>query len=378
MDPRQWKDRLGEEASRDLLRRLPAARAEGEDLVDLGSNDYLGLSRHPRVVGAARAALLEHGAGAGAARLLRGHTRAHEALESALAALKGTEAALVFASGYATNLGLLSSIADEGDAIFCDRLDHASLVDGARMSRARVYFYDHDRLDRLEAGLRRVEGDGHRWIVTDGVFGMDGRLAPLPELLGLARAHDATLVVDDAHATGVIGPAGAGSCAHFGLDTADVIQMGTLSKALGSQGGYVAASRACIDWLVQHARAFVYSTGLAPSCAAAAREALDVVRDEPHWNERLQLHLTRLREGLAASGWRVMGEAPCPMLAVWAGEPGRALALSARLRERGVIAPAIRPPTVPRGTSRLRLAPRASHGPEEIDRVLEAFGRAGD
>ncbi len=383
MRPEDWSAELERAAAGGLRRRLPVpdGRGEGNDAagIDLGTNDYLGLRRHPRLAAAAISAIEDAGTGAGASRLLRGNLSVHLELEAALAELKRTEATLVFSSGYAANLGLLSVLgSSEDDTLFLDRLDHASLVDGARLARARVYFYDARDLDRLDRQLQRTPAKGARWIVTDGVFSMDGTLAPLPELVALARRHRAGLVIDDAHATGVVGPGGAGTLAHFGIEPSEeIVQMGTLSKALGSQGGYVAGSRALIDLLVQRSRSFVYSTGLAPAAAAAAQEALRVIADEPERGARLQRHQQALREGLRRRGWRVLGEAPAPMLAVQVGEPEDAVALSERLRARGVLAPAVRPPTVPRGTSRVRLAARADMSEEIVERVVEAFGAVG-
>jgi 8-amino-7-oxononanoate synthase len=306
---------------------------------------------------------------------LRGNTPVHEALEGALAHLKSTPAALVFASGYAANLGVLAALCEPDDVIYCDRLDHASLVDGARLGRAHLHFYDHTDLDRLESRLRRAEcTPGARWIATDGVFSMDGTLAPLPELATLAHRYGAVLVVDDAHATGVLGPGGAGTLAHFGIDPENIVQIGTLSKALGSQGGFVAGDAELIEWLVQRARAFIYSTGIAPALAAAAHEALRIVEEEPQRRARLHAHVRSLRVGLCERGWTVLGEEPAPMIAVVTGSADSALQLSERLHGHGVIAPAIRPPTVPKGTSRVRLAPRADFTEAEVERVLDAFG----
>ena len=381
-----WSGRLDDEARRGLRRRLPEARSPVEAeasaadpaVLDLGSNDYLGLSTHPRVVGAASRALADWGVGSGASRLLRGNTLAHEELEARLAALKRTAAALVFSSGYAANLGLLAAVGEPEDVIYCDRLDHASLVDGARLARASVHFYRHGDPEHLERKLRRrAAGTGRVWVATDGVFSMDGTLAPLPDLLEVVRRHGARLIVDDAHATGVIGRDGAGTLAHFDLPVDGVVQMGTLSKALGSQGGYVAGDRDLVDWLVQRARSFVYSTGLAPALASAALASLDVVVDEPARRDRLQGHLRRLRDELGAQGWTVRGVAPAPMIAVEVGEAEAATALAAALAERGILAPAIRPPTVPDGTSRVRLAPRANLSSEAIDRIVAAFGEIG-
>jgi 8-amino-7-oxononanoate synthase len=372
MHPKHWKDRLEAEAELGLLRHLPDSTSLAPGTINCGSNDYLGLSRHPRVIAAAHAALDEYGAGATASRLLRGNRQIHTELEADLARLKGTEAALVFSSGYAANLGLLSAICDRDDTVLCDRLDHASLIDGARLSRASLRFYAHGDIEHLERQLSRARSSGHTFVVTDGIFSMDGILAPLPALKEAVDRHGATLVVDDAHATGVVGVDGAGTLSHFGLATDGVIQVGTLSKALGAQGGYVAGSTALIDLLVQRARAFIYSTGLNPSAAAAARVALQVAVDEPVWRERLNRNLELLRSGLAAAGMRVYGVAPAPMCAVHVGSAREATRVASELAQRGIIAPAIRPPTVPEDTSRIRMAPTADLDPEEVERVVAA------
>lgn len=370
MRSEEWRKRLEFEASRGLRRRLPDASGAGPNSIDCGSNDYLGLSRHPRVIAAARTALEEFGAGATASRLLRGNREIHVQLEEALAALKGTASALVFSSGYAANLGLLSAICDREDTIFCDSLDHASLVDGARLARASLRFYNHADADHLDRQLARRSG-GHAWIVTDGVFSMDGALAPLPELLEVADRHGATLIVDDAHATGVVGADGAGTLSHFGIDPSKVIQVGTLSKALGAQGGYVCGPTELTDVLVQSSRAFIYSTGLNPAAAAAALEGIRVSVDEPQWRERLHANLQLLRSGLHDAGRTIYGQAPAPMCAVHVGEADDAMRAAATLADAGILAPAIRPPTVPAGTCRIRLAPTASLESAEVQRVLD-------
>mgnify|MGYP006290299975 CR=1 FL=1 len=374
MSARDWERRLAEEESRGLRRRLPPPRA-ADGHVDLSSNDYLGLRRDPRVLAAAHRALDAEGAGAGASRLVGGNARTHVELEEDLAALKRTEAALVFSSGYAANLGLLTAISEPEDVILCDRLDHASLVDGARLARAELRFYHHGDVDHLRRQLRRSQGRGRIWIATDGVFSMDGVLAPLPGLVAAAEEFDATVIVDDAHATGVVGPGGAGTVRHFDVDPARVIQMGTLSKALGAQGGFVAGPRSLIDWLVQGARSLIYSTGLAPPVAAAAREAIAVARTDDALRARRAANFGRLVDGLRAQGWTVWGEAPAPMFAVIVDGPDAAVDLSRALAADGVIAPAIRPPTVPRASCRIRLAPTAAMDDAALDRVLEAFAR---
>jgi 8-amino-7-oxononanoate synthase len=372
MHPKHWRERLVAEAELGLRRHLPNPASLAPGTIDCGSNDYLGLSRHPLVVAAAHAALDEYGSGATASRLLRGNRAIHEELEADLARLKGTEAALVFSSGYAANLGLLSAVCDRDDTVLCDRLDHASLIDGARLSRASLRFFAHGDVDHLERQLGRVRSSGHTFVVTDGVFSMDGLLAPLPALREVTDRHGATLVVDDAHATGVVGVNGAGTLSHFDMEAGGVIQVGTLSKALGAQGGYVAGSKELIDLLVQRARAFIYSTGLGPSAAAAARVALQVVVDEPVWRERLHRNLEMLRSGLEEANKQLYGLAPAPMCAVHVGSARDASRVASELEQRGIIAPAIRPPTVPDGTSRIRLAPTAGLNGEDVERVVNA------
>jgi len=375
MRPENWRKRLESEASKGLRRTLPDAALPPGGTIDCGSNDYLGLSRHPRVIAAARDALERYGAGATASRLLRGNREIHVELEEELAALKGTPSALVFSSGYAANLGLLSVICDRGDTIFCDSLDHASLVDGARLARASLRFYNHADPAHLDRQLARRSG-GHAWIVTDGVFSMDGTLAPLPELLEVADRHGATLIVDDAHATGVVGPNGAGTLSYLGVEPSRAIQMGTLSKALGAQGGYVCGPAELTELLVQSSRAFIYSTGLNPAAAAAALEAVRVSIEEPQWRERLHANLHALRTGLLATGRTIYGEDPAPMCAVHVGEADEAMRVAATLAQNGVLAPAIRPPTVPAGTCRIRLAPTAALEEAQVRKVIDEVLRA--
>lgn len=373
MHPEHWPDQLEIQASRGLRRRLPDPAPALPGVLDCGSNDYLGLSRHPRVIAAAHAALDQYGAGSTASRLLRGNRPVHAELEAELAAFKGTQSALVFSSGYAANLGLLTSITDREDTIFCDSLNHASIVDGARLAAASVRFYHHADADHLARQLARRKGEGHAFVVTDGVFSMEGTLAPLPALVEVTQEYGATLIIDDAHATAVAGPEGRGSLAHFGLAPEAAIQVGTLSKALGAQGGFVAGSQALTDLLVQSARAFIYSTGLNPAAAAAATQALRVSVDEPQWRERLHHNLDRVRTGLVAQGERIYGEHPAPMCAVQVGEADAAVQLAQELGAHGVIAPAIRPPTVPQGSSRIRLAPVATMTDQDVDRLLSVM-----
>jgi 8-amino-7-oxononanoate synthase len=345
-------------------------------LINLASNNYLGLAADPRLVAAAQAALAQWGVGAGASRLVSGQCEAHAALEADLADFKGTEAALVFTSGYAANVGVLAALAGPRDHIFADHLNHASLVDGCRLTHAHFYHYRHKDVQELDDLLRRTPTRGQKFIVTDSLFSMDGDLAPLPALVEIAERWEAILIVDDAHGTGVIGPQGRGAVEHFGLAGRVPVQIGTLSKALGVQGGFVAGSRQLIELLIHRARSFVFSTGLAPVLAAAAREALHQARVENWRREARRRHLDRLRTELERLGYRVLGEAEAPMAAVLVGEPEAAIALATHLESRGVFAPAIRPPTVPAGTSRLRLAPMATHTEDQIESVLSAFSMA--
>lgn len=328
--------------------------------LDLSSNDYLGLARHPRVAEAACRAARQFGSGARASRLVGGHLPEHTALEAELASWKGCEAALVFSSGYAANLGLLGSLAHSGARFLCHKRNHASLVDGCRLAQslgAQVrYFEDWTKLTRLLA----TPYPGQTFIVVDGVFSMDGDVFDLRCGLELARQHDAMIVLDDAHGTGTLGPTGKGLSQHCGLSSEEtqdrLITVGTLSKALGSQGGFVAGRRLLVDFLVGNARSFVFSTGLNPPAAAAAQEALAVLQEEPARVQRLQENAARLFQLLTEAGCQLACRQPLtPIISILLGDAGLALACSARLREAGVWCPAIRPPTVAAGTSRVRL-----------------------
>jgi 8-amino-7-oxononanoate synthase len=357
--------------------------AYGDEELVFASNDYLGLAGDERVAGAGAAAAREVGTGAGASRLVTGDTGAHRALERDLAAAKGEPRALVFSSGYATNVGTITALAP--DVVFSDALNHASIVDACRLSDADVVVYDHADPDALAARMAEREqraggsdGDGGgecpTWlVVTDSVFSMDGDVAPLAELCSVAERYGAWVMVDEAHATGLYED-GAGIVGREGLGDRVQVRMGTLSKALASQGGYVVGSEPLIEHLVNAARSFVFSTGLAPPAAAAAREALEIARTGER-RERLWTNVERLREGLVDAGFDVWGETQ--ILPVVVGDREAALALSEAVREHGVVAPAIRPPTVPEGTSRVRVAPTAGHTDEEIDRCVAAFRTAG-
>ena len=350
----------------------PRVTVNGRTVIQLCSNDYLGLAAHPAVTRAAAEAALEYGAGAGSARLIVGTSAPHAELERDIAQLKQTEAAVVLSSGYHANTGVLPILAGAEDVIFSDELNHASLIDGCRLSRAAIRVYKHGDAEHLERLLREAGGFRRRLIVTETVFGMDGDLAPLADLVVAAQRHDASLVVDEAHATGVFGPRGGGLVSELGLTDAVDVQIGTLSKALGSLGGYVAGSRTLIDWVINAARTFVYTTALPPSAAAAAREAIAVLAAEPERRDRLWSHAAWLRERLAALGYR-LGPSRSPILALLVGDAETAVRLSDALLARGVLVPAIRPPTVPDGTARLRVAPMATHTADDLAGALDAF-----
>lgn len=323
-------------------------------LVSFASNDYLGLTRHPAVVAAARDAASRWGTGAGASRLVVGSRPVHDELEAALASWKGAEAALLFPTGYAANVGVLTTFGIEGNHIFSDELNHASIVDGCRLSRADVSVYPHLDLDHLASRLRTTTG--RAVVVSDTVFSMDGDVAPVGALVALCAAHDALLVLDEAHA--VLGPS-----VHVPAD-APVLRVSTLSKALGAQGGFVVGPRAYVELLVNRARPFVFSTALAPPAAAAALAALAVMQSAEG---------EALVERLGALVERVAPGHPSPIVPIVLGDEAAAVAASDALLERGIVVPAIRPPTVPPGTSRLRVALSAAHTDDEVDRLEEAL-----
>ena len=375
-------EELEDLSRRSLLRKLPDAleapgplvRLDGRELVVLNGNDYLGLSRHPRVLEAAARAVREVGASSTGSRLLAGNLSLHEALERDLATFKRCEAVTLFGSGYLANLGVLGALVRRGDVIVGDRLNHASLIDGVRATGAHVRHVRHGDLGAMDR-LLAAPCEGFRWIVVDGVFSMDGDLADLPALLDLAARHEAMVVLDEAHATGVIGPTGRGSVEHHGLTAGDLdrlIQVGTLGKALGGYGAFVAAPAWVREVLVNRARPFIFSTALPPAVLAAAREALAVLGDDPGLVARVQARAVFLRTALADLGIPVPpGETP--IVPVPVGPADRALDLAARLRDSGVLVQAIRPPTVPPGRSRLRLTVRSDHEERDLERVVTAF-----
>ena len=365
-----------------LRRRLRplASASDAEVLLDgrrvllLSSNNYLGLATHPAVKAAACAAIQRWGCGTGASRLIAGHLELHAEVEAKLAALKGTEAALLFPSGYQANVGAITTLVGRGDHVFSDALNHASIVDGCRLSRASVHVYPHRDVQTLEAELAATARGGRRLIVTDSVFSMDGDRAPLEALAALAEHYHSWLMVDEAHATGVLGPGGAGLAEAEGLGARVTVHMGTLGKALGAAGAYVAGARALVDLLVNRARTFIYTTGLAPAAVAAAGAALEVVATEPERRAALVQNAATLRDGLRALGLDARGDTHIVPLMV--GDNRAALAFADALLARDVHALAIRPPTVPPGTARLRVTPMATHTAAQLERALAAFADA--
>lgn len=348
---------------------------DGRRLLSLSSNNYLGLANHPALIEAAVQATREFGVGSGASRLISGSMRLHHELERRLAAFKGAEACLLFTSGYHANLGVISALVGEGDAVFSDELNHASLIDGCRLSRAAVSVYPHADVAGLETRLRSVPAR-RRLIVTDSIFSMDGDAAPLADICNLAERCDAMVMVDEAHATGVLGPGGAGLVEALGLGSRVAVQMGTLGKALGGFGAYVAGSAALIDFLVNRSRTFIFTTALPPAVAAAALAALDLVEREPQRRSALRRHGARLRQGLRACGYDVRGDETSHIVPVIVGDAEATMALSASLFERGVLAHGIRPPTVAPGTARIRATVMATHSDADLDAAVAAFAAA--
>ncbi|ALA60171.1 8-amino-7-oxononanoate synthase [Nitrospira moscoviensis] len=379
-----FRHKLDQLAAHSLTRRLtglssatgPTVQFSGRRVILLSSNDYLGLATHPEVVQASVEATQRYGAGAGASRLVSGTLPPHQELESTIAAFKQTDAALAFSSGYLANLGVIGCLIGRGGLILADRLCHASLIDGCRLSGATFRVYRHADSAHVEALLRRRQPGRPTLIVTDGLFSMDGDLAPLPELAALARRYDATLYVDDAHGTGVMGETGRGTIEHFAMESAIPFHMGTLGKALGSSGAYVAGPQDLIDYLINTSRPFIFTTAPPPGAMAAAAAALGVMQHEPDRRARLWANQRRFSEGLRRLGFRLTASVS-PILPLLVGTAAQAIAFAEQLLAHGVMAPAIRPPTVPDGTSRIRVTVTSEHTADQLDEALVAFERAG-
>jgi 8-amino-7-oxononanoate synthase len=352
----------------------PRVQLDGAEVLLLCSNNYLGLADHPHVRAAAADAAERYGAGAGASRLISGSMSLHAELERRLAAFKGSEAALLFGSGYLANTGAVAAVAGEGGVVFSDELNHASIIDGCRLAGARTFVYRHRDVEHLEWGLQEAGASGQRLIVTDSVFSMDGDVAPLCELVELARRNDCLLMVDEAHGTGALGPGGRGAVAAAGLSGEVDVVIGTLGKALGGYGAYACASAELIELLVNTARPFIYSTAPPPPSVGAALAALGVLEARPYIVEQLRRNAATLRGALAAEGLEI-GGSRTQIVPLIVGEAKTATVLCERTLRDGVFAQAIRPPTVPEGSSRLRLTVMATHRADELRGAAHVIGR---
>src|SRR4051812_3594175 len=369
------EDRLEDLKESGLYRKLrvisgpqgPRVLLDGKPVLLLCSNNYLGLADHPRVREAAAEGAMRWGVGAGASRLVSGGMTIHRRLEEQLAEFKGTDACLLFGSGYLANAGIVSALARAGEVVFSDSLNHASIVDGCRLSKAETFVYDHCDMEHLEWGMREAGGRGSL-IVTDGVFSMDGDIAPLEEIVELAGRYDARVMVDDAHGLGAVGPGGRGAVADAGLEDEVDVVVGTLGKSLGSYGAYACTSRTMSKYLINAARTLIFSTALSPPAVAAAGAALDLLVEDPRRVDRLQRNAKIMREALAGEGMAT-GDSSTQVLPLVVGAADDAVRVCERALEKGIFAQAIRPPTVPEGSSRLRLAVMASHTRTELQQA---------
>jgi glycine C-acetyltransferase len=348
----------------------------GKEVIQLSSNNYLGLTTHPRLKKAALEAVEKYGAGTGSVRTIAGTFSMHEELEKRLAEFKHTEAALVFQSGFTSNVGVISSILTDEDVVISDELNHASIIDGIRLTKASRRIYKHNDLDDLEKALKETQNFRVRLVVTDGVFSMDGDIAPLPQIVELAEKYNALVMVDDAHASGVLGKNGRGTVDHFGLHGRVHIQVGTLSKAIGVLGGYVAGPNVLRDYLIHRARPFLFSTSHPPAVTAACHAALDVLLEEPELIDRLWDNTRFFKEGLKKLGFDI-GVSETPITPVIVGDDALAMRLSDELFEEGVYAQGIVYPTVPKGKARVRTIVSAAHTKEELAFALDAFEKVG-
>ena len=380
-DPLKWLESSLQSLKDDYLYREPTIRSGPQSArivvngcahLNFSSNDYLGIANDPEVIRAIQKVVTNAGWGSGASPLVTGRTAAQAELERHLAAFENTEAALVFPSGFAANSGTLSCLTTEEDVIFSDANNHASLIDGCRLSRAQIEVYDHVDMNSLRKQLSKHPQAKRRVIVTDGLFSMDGDLAPLPELAEIAEHHQAILVVDEAHATGVLGSNGRGACEYFDVEHLVPIRIGTMSKALGSIGGFVVGSQPLVDWLFNRTRSFVFSTALPAACHVAAQTALSIIKQEPQRRISALHTAQRVREELTRQGWSV-GEGISQIIPVRIGDPRLTMQLAEKLREASLWVAGIRPPSVQVGSSMLRISVSYAHQHEDIDRLLTAM-----
>lgn len=348
----------------------------GKKFLLFSSNNYLGLATDSRLKKKATEGILKYGTGAGGSRLTTGNFDIHDQLEATIADFKKAEAAIVFSSGYLANMGVISSVMKTGDVIFSDAWNHASIIDGCRLSHAKTIVYEHADMVDLERKLRQSHGDGKKLIVTDGVFSMDGDIAPLPEMVELAKEYKAYIMIDDAHATGVLGNDGRGTADYFGLKDEIDFTVGTLSKALGAEGGFVATSSIAKNYLLSNARSFIFQTALSPSAIEAAREGISIVQNEPERRAQLLKNAQYLRLQLAQCGFVVRG-GETAIISLIIGGSHEAMQFSEKLMDEGIFIPAIRPPTVPKGSSRLRITVMATHTIEQLNTVISKMKKIG-
>ncbi|WP_100403836.1 8-amino-7-oxononanoate synthase [Bacillus sp. FJAT-42315] len=374
--------RLDETKASNLYRQLrtmsTAPRSErimeGQSQLVFSSNDYLGLANERCLVYAAETILHEFGVGSSGSRLTTGHTEWHQKLEERIANFKKTEAALLFSNGYLANIGVLSSLPEKGDVILSDQFNHASIIDGCRLSKANTVVYDHINMSHLEQRLQETQVYERRFIVTDGVFSMDGTIAPLDQIMSLAKQYEAFVIVDDAHGTGVLGENGRGTSEFFNVQP-DVM-IGTLSKAVGTEGGFVAGSKMLIDFLLNHARTFIFQTSIPPAICAASYVAFELIEQGQVKRQQLFAKIIEIKTSLEEMGFIVTGD-DTPIIPIIIGENDVALTFAKKLTESGIYAPAIRPPTVPAGESRIRLTVTADHTDEDIQTLLQTFHLIG-
>jgi 8-amino-7-oxononanoate synthase len=379
-----FRDEINDLKKKGLYRELKTIEGEqdssvimdGKRVLMFSSNNYLGLANHPGLKQASVDAVLCYGAGSGASRLISGNMEIHRTLEKELALFKGTERALLFSSGYHANVGVISALTGKGDLILSDALNHASIIDGCRLSKAEVQVYKHANMDSLEGMLKGSSRFRRRLIITDSVFSMEGDIAPLPDIVDLAEKYSARVMVDDAHGTGVLGEKGKGAIEHFGLWGRVEIQMGTLGKALGSFGAYIAGSKDLIDYLANKARSLLYTTALPPSVCGAALAALKILEEKPDLISQLRHNTTYFRKGMRDVGYPIP-EAETPIIPLVFRDPSVTMEMAQSLLDEGVYVQGIRPPTVPEGTSRLRITLMATHTKEQLDFSLSAFEKIG-
>lgn len=376
---------LGELKSKGLFREMkeisgmqgPLVTIDDREVILLSSNNYLGLASHPEVIKAQIEAAEEFGAGASASRLISGNMILHERLEKKIADFKGAEAAIIFTTGYMANIGTISALMGEKDLVICDKLNHASIIDGVRLSGARLKTYPHKDLERLKDILKKETSYKKKLIVTDGVFSMDGDIAPLPGLVRIAETYDAILMLDDAHATGVIGKNGKGTCEHFGIKKGVHVHMGTFSKALGNLGGFVAGSKVLIDYIRNKARSFIYSTALPPAIVGGCIKAIEIIEKDNSLRERLWSNVAKFRDALLKLDINIM-ETESQIIPIRTQDAHLTMRAAEFLLENGIFAPGIRPPTVPKAKCRIRASMMATHTEEHIGKAIEVFKRGKD